>query len=42
MVEMIDKRYTGVVQDVDQEGVLILKDEKGVFHRILSGDVSFM
>jgi len=42
MVEMIDKRYTGVVQDVDQEGVLILKDEKGAFHRILSGDVTFV
>ena len=42
MVEMMNKRYTGVVRDVDQEGVLILQDEKGMFHRILSGDVIFM
>ena len=41
-VEMMDRRYTGVVRDVDQEGVLILQDEKGVFHRILSGDVIFL
>ena len=41
VVEMIDKRYTGVVRDVDKEGVLILQDEKGEFHRILSGDVIF-
>ena len=41
VVEMINKRYTGVVQDVDQEGVLILQDKNGVFHRILSGDVIF-
>jgi len=42
MVEMMDKRYTGVVRDVDQEGVLILQDENGAFHRILSGDVIFL
>jgi len=42
MVEMIDKRYTGVVQDVDEEGDLVLQDEKGAFHRILSGDVTFV
>jgi biotin-(acetyl-CoA carboxylase) ligase len=41
VVEMIDKRYTGVVRDVDKEGVLILQDEKGRFRRILSGDVIF-
>jgi len=41
VVEMIDKRYTGVVRDVDPEGVLILQDEKGRFRRILSGDVIF-
>ena len=42
VVEMINKRYNGVVRDVDQEGVLILEDKNGVFHRILSGDVIFV
>ncbi len=38
-VEMIDKTLTGIIQDVDSNGFLILKDEKGVRHSILSGDV---
>ena len=41
-VEMIDKTYVGEVEDIDPEGVLILKDGKGVSHRIFSGDVTFI
>ncbi len=42
IVEMIDKKYIGEVQDIDSEGVLILKDNSGKHHRISSGDVTFM
>ncbi|MFK5953560.1 MAG: biotin--[acetyl-CoA-carboxylase] ligase [Desulfobacterium sp.] len=38
-VEMIDKSLTGIIQDVDSNAFLILEDEKGVRHSILSGDV---
>ncbi len=38
-VEMIDKTLTGTIQDVDSNGFLILEDEKGVRHSILSGDI---
>ncbi|HDZ91704.1 MAG: biotin--[acetyl-CoA-carboxylase] ligase [Deltaproteobacteria bacterium] len=42
MVEMIDRRYTGVVTGVDPDGVLILQEEGGQVRRILSGDVIFV
>ncbi len=42
MVEMIDEKYIGEVQDVDNDGVLILKDDRGRLHRIISGDVTLM
>jgi len=42
MVEMIDKKYIGEVQDIDSDGILILKDNSGKYHRISSGDVTFM
>ncbi len=38
-VEMMDRTYVGWVEDINSEGILILKDRKGVSHRILSGDV---
>ncbi len=41
-VEMIDKTTIGYVEDIDPEGVLILKDMKGASHRIFSGDVTLM
>lgn len=41
-VEMMDATYEGWVEDIDPEGVLILKDRKGGSHRIVSGDVLFL
>jgi len=38
-VEMIGKNLTGTIKDLDPDGFLILEDEKGVRHSILSGDV---
>ena len=42
IVEIIDKKYIGEVQDIDSDGTLILKDNNGKYHRISSGDVTFM
>lgn len=39
-VDVMDKRYQGVVATVDDDGVLILKDASGGTHRIFSGDVT--
>ncbi len=39
MVEKVGKTYSGKVVDVDNDGVLILKDETGRSHRIFSGDL---
>lgn len=39
-VDMLNIRHTGIVEDVDDDGVLILKDEAGRRHRIFSGDVT--
>jgi len=41
-VEMMDKTYIGWVEDIDPEGILILKDKEGVSHRIVSGDVALL
>ncbi len=41
-VEMISKKYSGEVQDIDKDGVLILKDNTGKSHRIIFGDVTLM
>ncbi|MFH1490036.1 MAG: biotin--[acetyl-CoA-carboxylase] ligase, partial [Pseudomonadota bacterium] len=38
-VDMIDGALVGTVQDVDADGVLLLKDDAGNIHRIFSGDV---
>jgi len=42
IVEIIDKKYIGEVQNIDSDGTLILKDNSGKYHRISSGDVTFM
>jgi len=41
-VEMVSKKYFGEVQDIDKDGVLILKDNRGRSHRIFSGDVTLV
>ena len=41
-VEMVDRTLTGTVRNVDRDGVLILKDEKGRSQRIFSGDVTLI
>jgi BirA family biotin operon repressor/biotin-[acetyl-CoA-carboxylase] ligase len=38
-VDVIDRTYTGIVQEIDDDGVLILKDRRGRSYRIFSGDV---
>lgn len=38
-VDMIGKTCAGEFIDIDAEGVLILKDEQGELHRIVSGDI---
>lgn len=39
-VQMIDKRYSGEVQDIDKDGALIITDRTGKAHRIVFGDVT--
>ena len=39
-VETIDRRYTGEVQDIDDGGALILRDETGGYHQVIFGDVT--
>jgi BirA family biotin operon repressor/biotin-[acetyl-CoA-carboxylase] ligase len=39
-VDVLDVRHTGVVEAVDDDGVLVLKDDNGQWHRIFSGDVT--
>ena len=39
-VDVIGKTYIGKVTDVDNDGVLILKDDQGRLQRIFSGDVT--
>ena len=39
-VDVIGKTHTGKVVDVDNDGVLILKDDQGKLQRIFSGDVT--
>jgi BirA family biotin operon repressor/biotin-[acetyl-CoA-carboxylase] ligase len=41
-VDVLDTRHTGTVQAVDDDGVLILRDDQGNIHRIFSGDVTRM
>jgi len=39
-VETIDTEYTGEVQDIDDGGALILRDETGGYRRVIFGDVT--
>lgn len=39
-VDVLETRHTGTVTAVDDDGVLILKDDRGNHHRIFSGDVT--
>lgn len=39
-VDVLDTRHTGTVEAVDDDGVLILKDDQAKNHRIFSGDVT--
>lgn len=39
-IETLGKVYTGEALRVDTDGALILKDESGALHRIVSGDVN--
>ncbi|MFH1349381.1 MAG: biotin--[acetyl-CoA-carboxylase] ligase [Pseudomonadota bacterium] len=41
-VEAMDRSYMGTAQDIDNDGVLILMDNQGRFHRIFSGDVTYL
>jgi len=41
-VDLPGRRYTGEVQEVDENGVLILKEPGGTFQRIFSGDISLL
>ncbi len=41
-VDSIGKSYSGEVVDINDDGVLMLKDDKGNIHRIISGDVTLM
>ncbi len=42
VVDVIGQKHMGKVLDIDDDGVLILKDDKGKIHRIFSGDVSLV
>lgn len=39
---LIDRELVGQAVDIDHEGALILRDEKGNTHRIISGDVTLL
>ena len=39
-VETIAREYTGEVQDIDDGGALILRDQTGGHHRVIFGDVT--
>jgi len=42
MVDIMGEKHVGEATDVDDEGVLILKDSRGVVQRIFSGDVMLL
>ena len=40
IVDVIGQSHSGKVIDIDDDGVLIIEDGKGIIHRIFSGDVT--
>lgn len=42
VVEELDKKYAGKVEDIDDNGVLLVRDEKGELHRIFSADITLV
>ena len=41
-VHTVREHYEGEVEKVDADGALILRDDEGVVHRVLSGDVTYL
>ncbi|MCD6487049.1 MAG: biotin--[acetyl-CoA-carboxylase] ligase [Syntrophobacterales bacterium] len=41
-IDLVNQSHTGEVLDVDENGVLVLKDLAGTLHRIFSGDVKLL
>jgi BirA family biotin operon repressor/biotin-[acetyl-CoA-carboxylase] ligase len=39
-VRVIGNQFIGKALDIDGDGALILKDDQGVIHRIISGDIT--
>jgi hypothetical protein len=42
MVQTVGRQHVGEVFDFDQDGFLILRDDRGESIRIFSGDVTFL
>ncbi len=42
IAELAGRKYSGEVHDIDNDGILILKDKKGGLHRIFSSDVTLI
>jgi BirA family biotin operon repressor/biotin-[acetyl-CoA-carboxylase] ligase len=42
MVQMVGRQHVGEVFDIDQDGFLILRDDRGESIRIFSGDVTLL
>ena len=40
MVDVVGEKHVGEVVEIDEDGVLILKDEQGGYRRIFSGDIT--
>ncbi|MBW2631739.1 MAG: biotin--[acetyl-CoA-carboxylase] ligase [Deltaproteobacteria bacterium] len=41
-IDLVNQSHTGEVLNVDEDGVLVLKDSAGTLHRIFSGDVKLL
>lgn len=41
-VDRIGRALSGEIQDIDEDGFLLLRDEAGNLHRIVSGDVTYL